>query len=441
MAVKPANGSLQSVIERKRRKQKLRAPKISVMLILTLSGFLCGGVILASTTVVDELARAEAKIMPSGRLRQIENFEGGVIEAVHVQEGQEVAENDVIAVLSSPVLEQEERETTQSLALLDQRIDSLQVIFGLLGQPTELTASIDEDQEGLGPDYALARLSLHMARQNMLKERADNLDQTTVALQAALTIVRDRIIAKEKSIARLANLQERGYVTLSRLDDQVDALDALRGGLVDAELQAATALNEHKQALSTWIENDLTIREELLLELSTLTQERQSTEQRLTSLALRRARLSIRAPSSGTIQSVEFPSPGEVIEPGTTLFELLPSSAVLVAEVKIGTDDIGHVRKGDRVALKLSTYDARRYGQLDGVLTSLSPTFLVDPEGIEYFRATVTLDRTTIGSGIWERPVQAGMIASAEVVTDQRTVLAYLLKPVQRSLEKAFRER
>ncbi|MEL7389198.1 MAG: HlyD family type I secretion periplasmic adaptor subunit, partial [Pseudomonadota bacterium] len=124
------------------------------------------------------------------------------------------------------------------------------------------------------------------------------------------------------------------------------------------------------------------------------------------------------------------------------LFELLPTRQSLVAEVRIPSLEIGHVQPDHQVSVTVDTFDVRRFGKVEGAIRSVSPAPLIDEQtGESYFRAFVELSGDHIGEGPFRRPLQSGMTVVAEMVTDEKTLLAYLLKPVERSLNKAFSER
>ncbi|MGC3940142.1 HlyD family type I secretion periplasmic adaptor subunit [Roseobacter sp. EG26] len=429
------------VFARKMARETRRQPRIAAMVLLTLAGFLTGAILLATVTIVPELARAEGEIVPSGHAHRIESPNSGVVESVLVREGQRVAKDQILATLVSPGLKREEQNIRQRLVGATDRIDTLAILLKQLEQP-------HNDVEGGGnlsreaSDFLFTKLSLHKARQEIADQRVTHLEGVIERLEAARQLMEDRVAQRTAAVDRLENLFASGNVTRARLEAEQQTLDELRGRLIDTDIQLATTRTSFAEAQATPMENELALREQTLTELVSLHQERDALQVQLRSVAQQRKELLVRAPVDGEIQSVAFPRAGEVIEAGVAMFELINTSDRLVAEIRIDTNDIGHIQVGDTVALKLTTYDARRYGELEGEIESLSPTFVVDPvDGSTYFRGVVGLSRDSIGEGVWRRPLRVGMATNAEIVTDERTLMAYLTKPVQRSLEKAFAER
>ncbi|WP_298836778.1 HlyD family type I secretion periplasmic adaptor subunit [uncultured Roseobacter sp.] len=429
------------IFARKSFREKNRAPMVSSMVVFTLSAFLAGAVVLSIVTTVPELARAPGEITTLGRAHQVESINEGIVRTVHVREGQTVAAGQVLASLQSPELDRNIRFVTQQKQALTSRITTLESILSYLDEP-----DASSDRDGTAPadvrDYARSRVWLHDLQKEIARGRAQSLREIITELEEAQRLMAGRVKEKEASVDRLATLFESGSITRIRLEAEQQSLDELRGRLIEAGIELATNKANYAESRDKPLERDLALREQTLTELFALQQEQDQLATQLATLESQREELSIRAPVAGVIQAVDFPKTGEVIEAGSTLFELVGSNENLVAELRIGEADIGHIQVDDRVSLKLTTFDARRYGEITGRITSLSPNIVTDPtDGSTYFRGIVSLDSLTIGKGNLQRPVRVGMAGVAEVVTDQRSMMAYLAKPVYRSLESAFGER
>ncbi|MBW4708948.1 HlyD family type I secretion periplasmic adaptor subunit [Roseobacter sp. YSTF-M11] len=429
------------IFARKNARETRRQPRIAAMIILTLTGFLAGGIVLATVTIVPELARAEGEIVPSGRAHRIESPGGGVVDSVLVREGQRVLKDQVLATLVSPRLQRDEENTQQAMLSVSEKIDTLSRILDFLDDP-EREMQVSDASSGEASDFLFTKLTLHTARQKIADQRVSHLVNVIDRLEAARALMEDRVTQRIAAVERLSDLFKSGNVTRARFEAEQQTLDELRGRLIDTDIQLATTRANYAEAQAVPMENELALKEETLTELVALQQERDALRVQLRALEHQRQDLRVRAPDDGIIQSVSFPRLGEVIEAGVTMFELINTTDRLVAEIRINTDDIGHIKVGDTVTLKLTTYDARRYGELEGEIESVSPTFIVDPvDGRSYFRGVVGLGRDTIGEGAWQRPLRVGMATNAEIVTDKRSLMDYLTKPVQRSLDKAFGER
>ena len=423
-------------------RQNARGPKTAKIVILTIVGFLCASIWLASTTTVPEVTRASGELMPMGGYRQVQSAEGGVVFQVFVAEGEQVTANQTLAVLRSSALADAQRDTDEEIRSVQNEMTNLNAILTVLDAADIPLHDAIQNLRSDGLVYAASRLSVLIAQQSIQAKTVEQLERTLAVQKEASILTAKRVEARKTRLARVETLQEKRLITQRELDEQRDGLDQLRATQVDVDVRLSQTKKDLNEAQALMDQSRLDLRATLIADIFRLEQKLDAADVRLTALNERIDGLEIRAPEAGIIQAVAFPNFGELIAPGETIFELLPTASRLVAEIEFDPVDIGHLAKGDIVTLKLDTYDARRYGYIFGEITSISPSLVFDPESSrEFFRATVLLEQETIGVGLWKRKLRAGMIATAEVVTAERTAIAYLIKPVSRSLENAFGER
>lgn len=155
----------------------------------------------------------------------------------------------------------------------------------------------------------------------------------------------------------------------------------------------------------------------------------------------RLSRVDIVAPVDGIVQDLQYKTVGGVIAPGAVVLNVVPIEDVLRAEVRLSTSDIGHVKEGQRVRVKVTTYDFLRYGIVEGKVSVISAFSSVDDQGAPYFRAYVELSRNSLGATAQEMPILPGMTVQADIVTDQHSVLEYLLRPLFVAFSQGMRER
>ena len=120
---------------------------------------------------------------------------------------------------------------------------------------------------------------------------------------------------------------------------------------------------------------------------------------------------------------------------------VVPVDDVVQAEVRISTTDVGHVRIGQIVRVKVLTYDFLRYGIVEGNVASVSGTSFVDEKNAAFFKGIVRLSRGHLGAGPKDYPVLPGMTVVSDIVTDRKTVLQYLARPVVVAFQQGLRER
>lgn len=440
----PFTAKKNGVIAHAETRDAQRGAATARIVIVTIAGFLVGAIWLSMATKVPELVRAQGELIPTGHYQQVQAPEQGRVATVVAFEGDQVDKGQVLAVLSSVELDQGLDGVLQEMATLDGRLKNLQTIASAVENTTSAEVGEDRLPDLTDPDmaYARAQLDLFAAQQSVQLELKHHLEHTRRTLESARHLTLQRIEDRKERVARAEQLFAENLTPLRDLERQKDSLDQLQSSLIEIDIRLSQAAKELGGALAPLEQNRIALLERVTQEAYDIEQTMSKLRVRKNALDRRKEALTIRAPENGVIHAVSFPNPGEVIATGATLFELLPSGPQLVAQLKIDPVDIGHIKRGDTVALKFDTFDPRRFGQITGEITGISPNSVIDEKtGLGHFRATVMLERDTIGYGNWRRDLQAGMGTSAEIVTDERTVLAYLMKPIKRSLDSAFGER
>jgi adhesin transport system membrane fusion protein len=156
---------------------------------------------------------------------------------------------------------------------------------------------------------------------------------------------------------------------------------------------------------------------------------------------VRVTRTEVRSPVRGTIKQFKINTVGGVIRPGQDLVEIVPLDDTLVVEARIAPADVAFLRPGQNAMVKITAYDFSIYGGLPAKLEEISADAIQDEKGNSYFRIRVRTDRNSLGAGEKSLPIIPGMTASVDVLTGQKTVLDYLLKPILKARDRALRER
>jgi HlyD family secretion protein len=252
---------------------------------------------------------------------------------------------------------------------------------------------------------------------------------------------------EELAAKRLVGQLQADEKTREALEKSQD-LEAQRATV--QSLEAAVAQSERRiDSLRSTYESDL--HASRIDAMSKITQLEQTTAK----LRLRREYLELRAPQDGTVKELATTTVGAVVEPGTVLLSLVPAREPLVAEVEVGNEDIGFVREGQKVRLKLATYPFQKYGMLEGTVRNVSADSRtssqrsIDASGAASeqrdspltFKAIVELSSQELSSHRAILPLAAGMQLNAEIVEGRRTVLEYLLSPIRTVADEAGRER
>lgn len=396
---------------------------------------------------LDIVAVAEGRLVPETYVKIVQPAEGGVVRELLVKEGDAVEAGQVLARLDPTLAAADAMAVNKELDL--QRLQLRRIEAELAG--TALSHQAADDPLLFSQVQAQQRTHRQtfldsLAAEQMAKQRTEH-------ELASATETRKKLETTLPSYLRQAEAYEKlaGQKLIGQLQAEEKRREA-QEQTQDLESQRATteglraALSQHDRRLAqlrSTYESDLNaLRLETLSSISQL-------EQSASKNTYREGLLELKAPQAGIVKELATTTVGAVIQPGTVLMSLVPDEEPLIAEVAIENQDIGFVEPGQSVRLKVAAYQFQKYGMLEGRVKTVSadasqPTST--PSGAAapaspMFKALIELDRQQIQVNGLELPTLAGMQVSAEIVQGKRTVMEYLLSPVQRVGWEAGRER
>ena len=155
------------------------------------------------------------------------------------------------------------------------------------------------------------------------------------------------------------------------------------------------------------------------------------------------SRTLVRSPVNGTVNQVKVTTIGGIVQPGQDLIYIVPIDDTLLIEANVRPADIGFLRPGLPATVKISAYDFSIYGGLKATVEHISPDTITDEKGNSFYQIRVrTIDRSYLIGKHGERlMIMPGMSATVDILTGQKTVLEYLLKPIIKAKQDAMRER
>lgn len=395
---------------------------------------------------IDVVATAPGRVIVSERSKVIQPLEAGTVRAIHVQDGQEVEEGQLLIELDSTQVGAEHVQNTQQLQAA--QTEKLRASSLLTALRTGVLPAVSEQIQTEWQDIRSKRERLAASVQT--RESQIQISQATInRLQAQLVTLSQR----EADYGKLA---EQGFVSQHGLQDKSrDRLDT-ENELLRVRAELATAYSAHHEALKEQnaylaeTQKSLTQREYTAQqEIERLTQEQVKSTQRL-------ALLQLRSPVKGTVQQLAVFTAGGVVTPAQALMVVVPAAHEVSAEVMVANKDIGFIHAGQKVRIKLETFNFTRYGTIDGEVTWVSADALTrDPQNtasatnpasngqapLAYFPAHVRLHKNTIDVEGKTMPVSPGLNLTAEIKTGRRTVLDYLLSPIQKTMDESAGER
>jgi membrane fusion protein, adhesin transport system len=354
---------------------------------------------------VDVVAKAAGRVVPDGRDQIIASLEGGILRELLVREGQQVNVGQALAMLDPTRVEAQQAEGQAKRLALKGTLARLQAEASgkALSFPDPLPESIVQGE--------------------------------TASFEARHTALNDAVDTNRRSIGLLNRELEMAQALSSKgLMSDVEVM-RVRRQVNELNLQTHERINRFRQEASSElvrVSTELSLMEEQMVVRDDV---------------LRRSTLV--SPVRGVVKQIRINTLGGVVPAGAPIMELVPVGDHLIVEARVRPSDIGFVKVGQPVEIKLSAYEYTIYGSLKGVVQSISPDALGDPDRASapegtWYRALVRANggdlhpqSPTADKGM---PILPGMTGTVEIRTGQRTVLGFLFRPLLKTTE-AFRER
>jgi hemolysin D len=404
---------------------------------------------------LDIVAVADGRLVPQTYVKVVQPAEAGIVREILVKEGDAVQAGQVLLRMdpTESVADNTANDRERALQRLElRRIDAELKGIALAPLPGDDPALLRQElaqQRSHRQAFLDALAQERQARERSLRELAAA-QETERKLEQTLPSFERTAAAYEKLVTQKMMAQLQAEEQRRRATEQAQDLAAQRATV--QALQAAVSQSEQRLAqLKSSYESDLATARDIVSEKLT------QLDQQNAKLQYRQANLELKAPQAGTVKELATSTVGAVVQPGTVLLSLVPVNEPLRAEVSVQNQDIGFVKAGQPVRLKLATYPFQRYGMLEGVVKTViadasaaqgsqgaatnAGASNAAPGQTMSFKAVIELkDQTLVANGD-RYPLAAGMQLAAEIVEGKRTVLQYLLSPVQRVASEAGRER
>ncbi|MEM7016485.1 MAG: HlyD family type I secretion periplasmic adaptor subunit [Pseudomonadota bacterium] len=412
------------------------------LILWSMTAFILLALIWASLAEIDEVTRGEGKIIPSSQVQIVQNLEGGIVSELLIKEGEQVEKGQILLRIDDTRFASSYRESRLKTSALEAKIRRLraeadEIAFQL---PTPLSDSSAELWQG--------EQALYDSRQQNLQASIDILQQQKTQKAHELKELSSRqaqqrksyeLAARELEITRpLVKQGVMSEVELLRLERQVNDL---KGDLNAANARVPNieaALNEIQNKIE---ESRINFRTAALDELNSYTAELSRLRETGAALEDRVTRTAVRSPVKGIVKQLNVNTIGGVVQPGMGLVEIVPVEDNLLVEALIRPSDIAFLRPGQTALVKLTAYDFAIFGGLSATLEHISADTIMGDQGEPFFLIRVRTERNHLGNQAEPLPIIPGMTATVDILTGAKTVLDYLLKPINRARERALRER
>lgn len=413
------------------------------LLLLAIVSFFVIFVIWANLAKLDEVTRGEGKVVPSSQVQALQSLEAGTVEAFLVKEGDEVK-------AGQPLMRLSDIEASSNLGANEARY------LGLLASITRLQAEAEGEKSFEFPEEVIKgapgsvteEMKAFRANQQQIQSQVNIFDQQLIQreqevreLQSKISDTRGILRLQEEEKEMVEPLVEKGsaprmeLLQLERsIEERRSELNSYLSSLPRAQAavkEAQARIDDIKSSAQAQAQTELSAR---LIEMNEI-------KERLSALKDRKTRTELKSPVNGIIQELTVNTVGGVVSPGEDLIKIVPKDDQLIIEARVRPADRAFIHPGQKAVIKLTAYDFSIYGGLDGELTYISQDTFEDEQGEVYYTTRLRTDRNYLIHNSEMKPIATGMVASVDILTGEKTVMQYLLKPLIKTLDNAMNER
>ena len=418
------------------------SPRRSRIIVWLTAGLIICALLWANFAVLDEVTMGEGKAIPSSKVQVIQNLEGGIVTQIYVREGQMVDKGDKLLQLDDTRFRSNKGESEVDRYALTAQVERLSAEAE--GRPFKLS----DEVIAKAPQVAEDERSLFEQRQRRLSSEQRTLSEQLRQKTQELAEFRSKQGQFSSSLALLqqemnmsAPLVGTGAVSPVEILRLKRSAVEIRGSLNATTLaipRAESAINEIKSKIDESVQ---TFRSEAAKELN----EKRTDLSKITATSIaiddRVSRTTVVSPVHGVIKQLKVNTIGGVVQPGSDMVEIVPLEDNLLIEAKVRPQDVAFLHPGQKAMVKFSAYDYTIYGGLAAKLELIGADTITDDKGNSFYLIQVRTDKNHLGGEKKPLLIIPGMVATVDIITGEKSVLVYLLKPVLKARTEAMRER
>ena len=399
-------------------------------------------IIWASLAEIDEITRGDGDVIPYGQNKVIQNLEGGIVESILVEEGQTVKAGEVILKINNA------KSTSTSLTnemkfqeLKAKRIRLFAEAYQLPFEDIETNSPELRKQIDLAKQLYISDKIEFIAKDNTIVQQIEQRKQEYKEAKARIRSLERSLEYVSEEIAMTAPMVREGvkskvdFLKLKReangIENDIEAARLSLPRLASAIKEYRQKRIESKQLFINTAKKELN---EVSAEISRLATQQIAYSDQVD-------RTMVKSPVNGIVQKLFVNTVGGVIKPGADLVEIVPTSEKLYLEIKIKPSDIAFIHPGAEAKVKISAYDFAIHGGLIGTVVNISPDTITDKKENTFYLIHVETAKNYLGTKEHPLNIIPGMTVSVDIVTGQKTVMQYILKPILKSKQYVFSER
>ncbi|MFK3969386.1 HlyD family type I secretion periplasmic adaptor subunit [Pseudomonas sp. NPDC087358] len=396
----------------------------------------------ARFAVLEEVTMGEGKAIPSSKVQVIQNLEGGIVTEIFVREGQIVNKGDTLLRLDDTRFLSNKGESEVDKYTLMAQVDRLSAESQ--GRPLKTSAEVLSK----APQVAADEQSLYDSRQRRLASEQRTLQeqlrqkmQEVAEFRSKQDQYRNQLGFIQQELSMSTPLVNSGAVSPVEIIRLKGKASEARGQMDATSLaipRAEAAINEIKSKIQESLDS---FRSDAAKDLNDKRSELAKAS--ATSIAIddRVTRTTVTSPVKGIVKTLKVNTIGGVVQPGSDMVEIVPLEDNLLIEAKVRPQDVAFLHPGQKAMVKFSAYDYTIYGGLPARLELIGADTTTDDKGNTFYLIQVRTDKNHLGSDAKPLLIIPGMVATVDIITGEKSVMDYLLKPVLKARTEALRER
>ncbi|MFV3304248.1 HlyD family type I secretion periplasmic adaptor subunit [Pseudomonas sp. NY15181] len=391
---------------------------------------------------IEEVTKGEGKAIPSSKVQTIQNLEGGIVSEIFVREGQVVNKGQSLLRLDDTRFASNKGETEADRNSLEARVERLSAEAE--GREPVFTDALKKD----APQVVEDQMALYQTRQqrqnseqNILQEQLRQKTQELQEFRAKVQQYRSSLGLVQQEINMSEPLVKSGAVSPVELLRLRRSAVEIGGDLNATSLaipRAEAAVNEIQRKIE---ESKLGFRSDALKELNEVRTDFNKLTATSRAIDDKVNRTLVVSPMRGIVKQLKVNTIGGVVQPGSDMVEIVPLEDNLLVEARVRPQDIAFLHPGQQATVKFTAYDYTIYGGLKAKLELISADTITDDKGNSFYLIQVRTDKNHLGTDAKPLLIIPGMVATVDIITGEKSVLDYILKPVLKARWEALRER
>lgn len=391
---------------------------------------------------------APGSVVVRGKPKSIQHLDGGIVSEILVRNGDRVR-------TGMPMILLDDTTIRANLAIYRNRLREA------LAREARLHAELREDGEigladvreiprGVGDLAASletqaglleARRKLRIGKREQLGEQIAQHENQVIGVQGLIDAREEQLQLIEKELSASREMRQQGFVPEREVTSLERQRADLRGLLAEDRAELARVRNAIGERGIELLQVGHEHQEAVLKELRATTSEIDELLQQVQATEAQLARVEIIAPTTGVVHELALHTIGGVVQPGDTVLQIIPVEEGVEVELTVPTASIDQVFLGQEARIRFPAFNQRTTPDLSGQVSMVSASSVIDQQsGSAFYRVIIDLNREELIK-LGSRQLTPGMPAEGYLLTELRTVLDYLIRPVTDYFAKAFRER